>query len=391
MDIREESLRLHREKKGKLEIVGTMPLRNSDDLALAYTPGVAAPCLEIAENQDKAYEYTMKGKTVAVVTNGTAVLGLGNIGAVAGLPVIEGKALLLKRFGNVDAIPLCISHTDPDKVVDSIKNISSGFGGIHLEDIKAPECFIIEDRLKKELNIPVYHDDQHGTSIAVLAGLYNALKIVDKSIEQIKIVINGAGASGIATAKLLISAGAKNIILCDKNGILVENDNALNYYQQKIAEVTNRNLENGTLTDAIRNADVFIGVSVGNVVTKEMVQSMNQDSIIFALANPIPEIIPYEAKQAGAKIIATGRSDFPNQINNVLVFPGIFKGALSIRANDICDEMKIEAAKAIANIIKDNELNEEYIIPNVFNKDVCDAVAYSVIRIEEILKNRKNK
>lgn len=391
MDIREESLRLHREKKGKLEIVGTMPLRNSDDLALAYTPGVAAPCLEIAENQDKAYEYTMKGKTVAVVTNGTAVLGLGNIGAVAGLPVIEGKALLLKRFGNVDAIPLCISHTDPDKVVDSIKNISSGFGGIHLEDIKAPECFIIEDRLKKELNIPVYHDDQHGTSIAVLAGLYNALKIVDKSIEQIKIVINGAGASGIATAKLLISAGAKNIILCDKNGILVENDNALNYYQQKIAEVTNRNLENGTLTDAIRNADVFIGVSVGNVVTKEMVQSMNQDSIIFALANPIPEIMPYEAKQAGARIIATGRSDFPNQINNVLVFPGIFKGALSIRANDICDEMKIEAAKAIANIIKDNELNEEYIIPNVFNKDVCDAVAYSVIRIEEILKNRKNK
>ena len=391
MDIREESLRLHREKKGKLEIVGTMPLRNSDDLALAYTPGVAAPCLEIAENQDKAYEYTMKGKTVAVVTNGTAVLGLGNIGAVAGLPVIEGKALLLKRFGNVDAIPLCISHTDPDKVVDSIKNISSGFGGIHLEDIKAPECFIIEDRLKKELNIPVYHDDQHGTAIAVLAGLYNALKIVDKSIEQIKIVINGAGASGIATAKLLISAGAKNIILCDKNGILVENDNALNYYQQKIAEVTNRNLENGTLTDAIRNADVFIGVSVGNVVTKEMVQSMNQDSIIFALANPIPEIMPYEAKQAGARIIATGRSDFPNQINNVLVFPGIFKGALSIRANDICDEMKIEAAKAIANIIKDNELNEEYIIPNVFNKDVCDAVAYSVIRIEEILKNRKNK
>lgn len=391
MDIREESLRLHREKKGKLEIVGTMPLRNSDDLALAYTPGVAAPCLEIAENQDKAYEYTMKGKTVAVVTNGTAVLGLGNIGAVAGLPVIEGKALLLKRFGNVDAIPLCISHTDPDKVVDSIKNISSGFGGIHLEDIKAPECFIIEDRLKKELNIPVYHDDQHGTAIAVLAGLYNALKIVDKAIEQIKIVINGAGASGIATAKLLISAGAKNIILCDKNGILVENDNALNYYQQKIAEVTNRNLENGTLTDAIRNADVFIGVSVGNVVTKEMVQSMNQDSIIFALANPIPEIMPYEAKQAGARIIATGRSDFPNQINNVLVFPGIFKGALSIRANDICDEMKIEAAKAIANIIKDNELNEEYIIPNVFNKDVCDAVAYSVIRIEEILKNRKNK
>ena len=386
MDIREESLRLHREKKGKLEIIGTMPLRNSDDLALAYTPGVAAPCLEIAKNKDKAYEYTMKGRTVAVVTDGTAVLGLGNIGAVAGLPVVEGKALLLKRFGNVDAIPLCISYTDPDKVVDSIKNISSGFGGIHLEDIKAPECFIIEDRLKKELNIPVYHDDQHGTAIAVLAGLYNALKIVDKSIEQIKIFINGAGASGIATAKLLISAGAKNIILCDKNGILVENDNDLNYYQQKTAKVTNRNLENGTLTDAIRNADVFIGVSVGNVVTKEMVQSMNHDSIIFALANPTPEIMPYEAKQAGARIIATGRSDFPNQINNVLVFPGIFKGALRIRAKEICNEMKIEAAKAIANIIKDSELNEEYIIPDVFNKEVCDAVAYSVIRIAERLK-----
>ena len=381
MNVKEESLRLHREKKGKIEVIGTMPLRNGDDLALAYTPGVAGPCLEIAQDAEKAYEYTMKGKTVAVVTNGTAVLGLGDIGPIAGLPVIEGKALLLKRFGNVDAIPLCIDYRDPDDIVSIIKSISLGFGGIHLEDIKAPECFYIEEKLKKELDIPVYHDDQHGTAIAVLAGLYNALKIVDKTIDKIKIVINGAGASGIATAKLLMSAGAKNIILCDINGILVEGDNSLNYPQQKIAKVTNRNLEKGTLSDAIKNADVFIGVSAGNVVTREMVKSMNKDSIIFALANPTPEIMPDEAKEAGARIIATGRSDFPNQINNVLVFPGIFKGALSVRAKDICDEMKIEAAKGIANLIKDSELNEEYIVPSVFNEAVCDAVANAVIKV----------
>lgn len=383
--MKEESLKLHREKKGKIEVIGTMPLRNGDDLALAYTPGVAGPCLEIAEDEEKAYEYTMKGKTVAVVTNGTAVLGLGNIGPIAGLPVIEGKALLLKRFGNVDAIPLCINYRDPDDIVSIIKSISLGFGGIHLEDIKAPECFYIEDKLKKELDIPVYHDDQHGTAIAVLAGLYNALKIVDKTIDKIKIVINGAGASGIATAKLLISAGAENIILCDINGILVEGDNSLNYPQEKIAKVTNRNLEKGNLSDALKNADVFIGVSAGNVVTKEMVNSMNKNSIIFALANPTPEIMPDEAKEAGARIIATGRSDFPNQINNVLVFPGIFKGALEVRAKDICDEMKIEAAKGIANLIKDDELNEEYLVPSVFNEAVCNAVADSVIKVAKKL------
>lgn len=381
MNLKEESLRLHREKRGKLEIIATMPLRNSHDLALAYTPGVAGACMEIAEDKEKAYDYTIKGKTVAVVTNGTSVLGLGNIGAIAGLPVIEGKALLLKRFGNVNAIPLCIDYINPDDIVNIIKSISAGFGGIHLEDIKAPECFYIEDRLKKELNIPVYHDDQHGTAIAVLAGLYNALRILNKTIDKIKIVINGAGASGIATAKLLMLAGVNNIILCDINGILVEGDKNLNYPQKKIAEVTNRKLEKGTLENAIKNADVFIGVSAGKVLTKEMVKSMNKDSIVFALANPIPEIMPDEAREGGARIIATGRSDFPNQINNVLVFPGIFKGALSVRAEDICDEMKIEAAKGIANLIKDSELNEEYIIPSVFNEDVCNAVADAVIKV----------
>lgn len=378
IDVKEESLRLHKEKHGAIEIIGTMPLENGADLALAYTPGVAAPCLAIAADKEKAYEYTIKGNTVAVVTNGTAVLGLGDIGPIAGLPVIEGKALLLKRFGKVNAIPLCVDYTDPDDLVSVIKSISLGFGGIHLEDIKAPECFYIEDKLKEELNIPVYHDDQHGTAIAVLAGLYNALKIVDKTIDKIKIVINGAGASGIATAKLLIAAGAVNIILCDINGILAEGDNSLNYPQQKIAKITNRKVEKGSLADAIKNADVFIGVSAGNVVTKEMVESMNKDSIIFALANPTPEIMPSEAKEAGARIIATGRSDFPNQINNVLVFPGIFKGALEVRAKDICKEMKIAAAKGIANLVKDSELNEEYIVPGVFNEAVCNAVANAV-------------
>lgn len=381
MNVREESLRLHREKKRKLEVVGTMPLRNSDYLALAYTSGVAGPCLEIAQDTEKSYEYTMKGKTVAVVTNGTAVLGLGDIGPIAGLPAIEGKAHLLKRFGNIDAIPLCIDYRDPDDVVNIIKSISLGFGGIHLEDIKAPECFYIEYKLGQELNIPVYHDNQHSTAIAVLAGLFNALKIVNKTIDKVKIVINGAGVSGIATAKLLISAGAENIVLCDINGILIEGDKSLNYPQQKIAEVTNRNLEKGILSDALKNADVFIGVSAGNVVTKEMAHSMNKDSIIFALANPTPEIMPDIAKEAGARIIATGRSDFPNQINNVLVFPGIFKGALSSRAKDISDEMKIQAAKGIANLVKGNELSEEYIVPSVFNEEVCDAVADAVINV----------
>lgn len=377
VDVKEESLRLHKEKHGTIEVVGTMPLRNSVDLAVAYTPGVVGPCMEIAKDEEKAYEYTIKGKTVAVVTNGTAVLG--NIGPSAGLPVVEGKALLLKRFANVDAIPICLDSTDPDDIVNTIKNIAPGFGGIHLEDIKAPECFYIEDKLKQELNIPVYHDDQHGTAIAVLAGLYNALKIVKKNINNIKVVINGAGASGIATAKLLILAGVKNIILCDIDGIVCEGDNSLNEPQRQIARVTNRSLEKGSLKDAIKNADVFIGVSAGNVVTGEMIKLMNRDSIVFALANPIPEIMPGEAKKSGARVIATGRSDFPNQINNVLVFPGIFKGALSSRVREICDEMKIAAAKELASLVKKDELNEDYIIPSVFNKNVCDAVARAVM------------
>jgi malate dehydrogenase (oxaloacetate-decarboxylating) len=385
MSLKEESLRLHEEKKGKLEIIGTMPLRNGADLAMAYTPGVAEPCLQIAKNKDNAYKYTIKGRTVAVVTNGTAVLGLGNIGPEAGLPVVEGKALLLKRFGNVDAIPIGLNSTDPDEIVNTIKNIAPGFGGIHLEDIKAPECFYIEDRLKEELDIPIYHDDQHGTAIAVLAGLYNALKIVNKHISEIKVVINGAGASGIASAKLLISAGVKDIVLCDLNGALVEGDSSLNEPQQKIAEVTNRNFEKGTLADIIKNKDVFIGVSAGNVVTKEMVETMNKDSIIFALANPVPEILPDDAKAGGARVIATGRSDFPNQLNNVLAFPGIFKGALTARASEICDEMKIEAAKSIANLITDDELKEDYIVPSVFDKGVCEVVSNSVIKIAKEL------
>lgn len=381
INVKEEALRLHKEKRGKLEIVGTMPVRNGSDLALAYTPGVAEPCLEIAKNKDNAYQYTMKGKTVAVITNGTAVLGLGNIGPEAGLPVVEGKALLLKKFADVDAMPISLNSTDPDDIVNTIKNIAPGFGGIHLEDIKAPECFYIEDKLKEKLDIPVYHDDQHGTAIAVLAGLYNGLKIVDKKIDEVKVVINGAGASGIATAKLLMSAGVKSIVLCDINGALVEGDNTLNDPQKKIAEVTNRNLEKGTLVDVVKEKDVFIGVSDGNVLTKEMVETMNKDSIIFALANPIPEIMPEAAKAGGAKVVATGRSDFPNQINNVLVFPGMFKGVLKVRAKDICDEMKIAAAEGIANLVKDDQLNEDYIVPSVFDEGVCEAVAKAVTNV----------
>ncbi|MEW9096430.1 MAG: malic enzyme-like NAD(P)-binding protein [Clostridiaceae bacterium] len=385
VDVKGQALKLHEDKRGKLEIVGTIPIENGQDLALAYTPGVAAPCLEIAKDKNNAYKYTIKGKTVAVVSNGTAVLGLGDIGPEASLPVIEGKALLLKRFGEVDAIPISIDSTDSNDIINTIKNIAPGFGGIHLEDIKAPECFYIEDKLKEQLDIPVYHDDQHGTSIAVLAGLYNGLKILNKKIEEIKVVINGAGASGIAVAKLLKAAGIKDIVLCDLQGAVIEGDTSLNEAQQEIAKVTNRNFEKGKLEDIIKNKDVFIGVSDGNVLTKEMVKTMNKDSIVFALANPTPEIMPDEAKAGGARIIATGRSDFPNQINNVLVFPGIFKGALKVRATDISDEMKIAAAKGLADLIKEEKLNEEYIVPSVFEDGVCDAVANAVIKVAKEL------
>ncbi|WP_319001343.1 NADP-dependent malic enzyme [Clostridium estertheticum] len=385
MSIKEAVLTSHKQKRGKLEVIGIMEVNNGKDLAAVYTPGIAGPCMEIAKNKEKAYMYTMKGRTVAVITNGTAVLGLGNIGPEAGLPVVESKALLLKKFADVDAIPISIDSTNSDDIVNTIKNISPGFGGIHLEDIKSPECFYIEERLKEILDIPVYHDDQHGTAIAVLAGLYNALKIVKKSIGKIKVVINGAGASGIAVAKLLSSAGVKNIVLCDINGALVESDSTLNIEQVKIAKVTNRSLEVGRLEEIIKGKDVFIGLSVADVLNKEMVKTMNKDSVVFALANPVPEISPDEAIAGGAKVVATGRSDFPNQINNVLVFPGIFKGALEVRVKDICDEMKIAAAKGIANLIDDSELNVEYIVPSVFDKGVCDAVAYAVTSIAQKL------
>lgn len=378
MDVKEESLKLHKEKQGAIEVVGTLPLLNGNDLALAYTPGVAGPCLEIAKNPEKAYEYTIKGKTVAVITNGTAVLGLGNIGPLAGLPVVEGKALLMKKFAGVDAIPLCIDSLDPEEIIKTIKNISLGFGGIHLEDIKAPECFYIEDVLKELLDIPVYHDDQHGTAIVVLAGLYNALKIVKKEIEDIKVVINGAGASGIATTKLLLAAGVKNLVLCDVDGILDPESHKLNEPQNAIAQITNLEMKKGSLADALIDADVLIGLSDGNTVKEEMVVNMNTNSIIFALANPVPEIMPDIAKKAGARIVATGRSDFPNQVNNVLAFPGIFKGVLESRVRFIDDEIKICAAKNIANIIPEDELNDDYIIPSVFNENVSNEVAKAV-------------
>lgn len=380
MDVKQESLRLHKEKMGEIEITGKFNVENKEDLSIVYTPGVAAPCLEIAADKEKVYDYTLKGRTIAVITNGTAVLGLGDIGPEGGLPVVEAKALLHKEFAGVDAFPIALNENDPDKIVEICKSIAPGFGGIHLEDIKAPECFKIEERLIKELDIPVYHDDQHGTSIAVLAGLLNSLKIVDKKIEDIKILINGAGASGIAIAKLLIAAGAKNIVLADINGALVAGDNSLNEPQKEIAAMTNKEREVGKLEEIIKNKDVFIGVSVGNIVTKEMIQTMNKDSIIFALANPIPEILPSEAKKGGARIVSTGRGDFKNQVNNLLVFPGIFKGALKGRVTNITDEMKINAAKGIASLISSKDLNEDNIIPSVFNKEVVDVVSNSLLK-----------
>lgn len=381
MSIKEEALQAHRERHGKLEIATKMPLNNKHDLELAYTPGVAEPCKEIAKDKEKAYDYTIKGSTVAIVTNGTAVLGLGNIGPEGGLPVIEGKALLLKKFGNVNAFPICIDSLDPDEIVRTIQVIAPGFGGIHLEDIKAPECFYIEDKLKETLNIPVYHDDQHGTAVAVLAGLHNAMKIVDKSLDSIRIVINGAGASGIAVAKLLLAAGARHLVLCDINGAISEHAGSMNEAQQRIAKITNRDFETGTLEDIIKGKDVFIGLSVEGVLTKKMVQAMNPDCIIFALANPVPEIMPEEAIIGGARIVATGRSDYPNQINNLLVFPGIFRGALDARVRNITDEMKLAAAQGIAELVNDEQRNENYIVPDAFDKRVSIAVSEALIRI----------
>ncbi|CUN69988.1 NADP-dependent malic enzyme [Sarcina ventriculi] len=383
IDVKQMSLDLHKEYKGEIKVEAIIPVTNKEELSLAYTPGVAAPCLEIAKNKEKAYDYTLKGRSVAVISNGTAVLGLGDIGAFGSLPVIEGKALLHKSFAGTDAYPIAIDATDKDEIVNVIKAISPGFAGIHLEDIKAPECFYIEDKLKEVLDIPVYHDDQHGTAISVLAGLYNGLRIVNKNIEDIKVVIDGAGASGIAIANLLLSAGVKNIVLCDINGALIEGDKSLNKAQEKIAKLTNRNFETGYIEDLIKGKDVFIGVCVGNVVTTEMIKTMNKDSMVFALANPIPEILPKYAKLGGARITATGRGDFKNQMNNLLVFPGLFKGLLEGRIKNINDDMKLEVAKAIASLVKDDELNEDYILPSVFNREVVQAVSQAVIKFKD--------
>ncbi|HCL4439015.1 TPA: NAD-dependent malic enzyme [Clostridium botulinum] len=378
MNYFEESLKLHEDNRGKIEIKSKMEVKTRDDLSLAYTPGVAEPCRKIHENEENVYKYTSKGNMVAVVTDGTAVLGLGDIGPKAGLPVMEGKALLFKEFANVDAFPICLDTKDVDEIVKTVKLIAPGFGGINLEDIGAPRCFEIEEKLKKELDIPVFHDDQHGTAIVVLAGVINALKVVNKKIEDIKVVVNGAGAAGTAITKLLLSLGVKNLIVCDKVGILYKGIENVDDAKKELSKVTNPENIKGTLADALIGADVFIGVSAPGIVSKDMVKTMNKDSIIFAMANPTPEIMPDLAKEAGAKVIGTGRSDFPNQVNNVLAFPGIFKGALDVRAKEINEEMKIAAAYAIASMIKDEDLNEDNVIPYALDKFVADNVAKAI-------------
>lgn len=378
---REESLHLHRQNKGKLEVQSKVPVRNAKDLSLAYSPGVAEPCKEIFDRPSRVYDYTMKGNMVAIVTDGTAVLGLGNIGPEAALPVMEGKAVLFKAFAGVDAFPICLKTTDIDKIVETVKLLEPTFGGINLEDIAAPNCFEIEERLKKETNIPVFHDDQHGTAIVTLAGLVNALKVVGKELTELKIVANGAGAAGIAIIKLLQRMGVKDLIMCDSKGAIYEGrPYGMNSIKEEVAKMTNHHRVEGTLADALKNADVFIGVSVPGSLTKEMIQSMNTDPIIFAMANPTPEIMPEEALKAGAKVIGTGRSDFPNQVNNVLAFPGIFRGALDVYATHINEEMKMAAVYAIADLISEDELSAEYVIPAPFDPRVAPQVASAVAK-----------
>ncbi|KGJ48414.1 malate dehydrogenase [Clostridium sp. NCR] len=378
MDYFKKSLDLHEEKVGKIEVISKVKVETRDDLSLAYTPGVAEPCRKIFENEENVYKYTSKGNLVAVVTDGSAVLGLGDIGPKAGLPVMEGKSILFKEFADVDAIPICLDTKNVEEIVDTIKLISPGFGGINLEDISAPRCFEIEEKLKKELDIPVFHDDQHGTAIVVLAGLINALKVVGKKMEEIKVVVNGAGAAGTAITKLLLSSGVTNLIVCDKVGILHKDMKGIDEAKIELAKLTNFDNIQGNLADALIGADVFIGVSAPGIVSKDMVKSMNKDSIFFAMANPTPEIMPYEAKEAGARVIGTGRSDFPNQVNNVLAFPGIFRGALDVRAKEINEEMKIAAAYAIASMIKDEELNENNVIPYALDKTIASNVAEAI-------------
>lgn len=379
MDYAKESLRLHYEWKGKLEVTPRAAVDSKDALSLAYTPGVAQPCLEIQKDVNKSYELTRRWNTVAVVTDGTAVLGLGDIGPEAGMPVMEGKCVLFKAFGDVDAIPLCIRSKDVDEIVNTVALLAGSFGGVNLEDIAAPRCFEIEKKLKERCDIPIFHDDQHGTAVITLAGLTNALKVVDKKMDEIKVVINGAGAAAIAIGKLLLSAGVKDLTLCDRSGAVYEGrPKGMNPIKDEMAKVTNLSKKAGSLADMLVGADVFIGVSAPGAVTTEMVKTMNRDAIIFACANPTPEIFPDDAKAGGARIISTGRSDFPNQINNVLAFPGIFRGALDARASDINDAMKIAAAKALAGLISDEELNADYIIPAAFDPRVKDAVASAV-------------
>lgn len=378
MDIRKESLKKHYEWNGKIEVVSRVPINSSEDLALAYTPGVAEPCLEVQKDINKSYELTRRNNLVAVITDGTAVLGLGDIGPEAGMPVMEGKCALFKAFGDVDAFPLCIKSKDVDEIVNTVYLISGSFGGINLEDISAPRCFEIERKLKEKCDIPIFHDDQHGTAIIVAAGLLNALKITGKKIDEIKVVMNGAGAAGIAIAKHLMNMGVKHITMCDRNGIICKGDERLNAVKREMAEITNLEHKTGTLADAMIGADMFLGISAAGCVSEEMVRSMNSDPIIFAMANPTPEIMPDLAKKAGAAVVGTGRSDFPNQINNVLAFPGIFRGALDCRASDINEEMKIAASYALASIIDESELNADYILPHAFDPRVGKAVAEAV-------------
>ena len=383
MDYAKESLKLHEQWKGKIEVVETVPVKSKEDLALAYTPGVAEPCLAIQKDVNKSYELTRRHNMCLVVTDGSAVLGLGNIGPEAGMPVMEGKCVLFKAFGGVDAFPMCIKSQDVDTIVETIYQVSGSFGGVNLEDISAPRCFEIEKRLKEKCDIPIFHDDQHGTAIITLAGLMNALKVTGKELDKVKIVMNGAGAAAIAIAKLLITSGAKDVTMCDRAGAIYEGREAgMNPVKEEMAKITNLRKEQGSLADIVKGADVFIGVSAPKALTVDMVKTMNQDAIVFACANPTPEIFPDEAKAGGAKVVATGRSDFPNQINNVLAFPGIFRGAFDVRARDINDEMKIAAAKALAGLISEEELNADYIIPAAFDERVGGTVAKAVAEAE---------
>ena len=378
MDNKEKALKCHEEWNGKLETIAKSKVNSREDLAIAYTPGVAEPCKVIAENKELAYKYTWKSNTVAVVSDGSAVLGLGNIGPYAAMPVMEGKCVLFKEFGNVNAVPICLDTQNTEEIIEAVKNIAPGFGGINLEDISAPRCFEVEERLKEMLDIPVFHDDQHGTAIVVLAGIINGLRLTGKKKEDCKVVVNGAGSAGVAISKLILRYGFKNVTMCDRHGIIGKDYPDLNWMQKKMTEVTNLDNASGTLADALKGADIFVGVSAPNIVTSEMVASMNKDSILFAMANPVPEVMPDVAKAAGARIVGTGRSDFPNQVNNVIAFPGIFRGALEGRATQITEEMKLAAAEALAGLVSDEELNDDFIMPEAFDPRVADVVANAV-------------